>query len=53
MYKHINDFRFGYDPDIHTPEFMVQTNNLEGIKWIMKHKKWSKNNLDSAVKWAF
>lgn len=40
LYKHIYDYLFYYDHNVHTPNYMGSTGNLEGIKWIEKHAKW-------------
>jgi len=52
IYKHINDFMFGYDPHKHTPSHMADTNNLEGVKWIVQHKKWSYKQINEALQEA-
>jgi hypothetical protein len=52
IYKHINDFLFGYDARRHTPTYMAKTNNLKGIQWIVQHKKWNEEDLNRALRWA-
>jgi ankyrin repeat protein len=52
IYKHINDFLFGYDRDVHTPRHMAKTNNLQGVKWIVQHKKWTRNDKNNALRCA-
>lgn len=53
MYRIIYNFMHGYDAGIHTPLKMAQNEDIVGIKWIIKNKRWSAQQINECLFYAF
>ncbi len=52
IHKMIYDYIYYYDPKKHTPAHMGITGNINGIKWILAHRKWNNDQKKEALKYA-
>ena len=49
VWRIVYNFMYGYHPLIHIPEEIITKFNHAGLDWILRHRKWSSDQLQKAL----